>query len=300
MTTAMRQATAVDSAAITDLLNAIARDRYGTTELTEDEVRTWFAHDELDVVLAEIDGRVVGYGDRWREVERDRAWLDVAVMREDSSTAAALLRELERRAHPDVDRGALAMIYVAEIDETMRGAVEQAGYALVRHSFRMAISLEGDLPSPEWPEGIRVETLGNEQEAAVHAAHQEAFADHWEHKHEPVAEWRKWLIENPGFDPSLWFIAWDGGETTGVSLCRTHASGDPGHGFVSVLAVRRPWRRRGLGTALLQHSFLEMRRRGMIKASLGVDGENTTGALHLYEQAGMEVDRRYDCYGKEL
>jgi ribosomal protein S18 acetylase RimI-like enzyme len=56
----------------------------------------------------------------------------------------------------------------------------------------------------------------------------------------------------------------------------------------------------GLGTALLQHSFLEMRARGMRKASLGVDGENTTGAVRLYERAGMDVDRRYDCYRKEL
>jgi ribosomal protein S18 acetylase RimI-like enzyme len=281
-------------------MNAIARDHYGTTELTEEEWGAWFAHDQLDVVLAEHDGRIVGYGDRWREPERDRAWLDVAVRSGESSTAEALLLELERRAHPDVDPGALAMTYVAEVDSTVRAAVEESGYTLVRHSFRMATLLAGALPSPEWPSGIRVETYGIEQEAAVHAAHQEAFADHWEHKPEPLPEWRKWLVENPSFDPSFWFIARDGKEIAGLSLCRIHASGDVEHGFVSVLAVRRPWRRRGLGTALLQHSFLEMRARGMRKASLGVDGENTTGAVRLYERAGMDVDRRYDCYRKEL
>ena len=79
-----------------------------------------------------------------------------------------------------------------------------------------------------------------------------------------------------------------------------HWSGDPEHGYVSVLAVRRPWRKRGLGTALLQHSFAEMKRRGMKRATLGVDAENLTGAVALYERAGMHVEHRYDCYQKLL
>ena len=31
-------------------------------------------------------------------------------------------------------------------------------------------------------------------------------------------------------------------------------------------------------------------------AELGVDGENTTGAVRLYERAGMHVTRRYDTW----
>jgi mycothiol synthase len=251
------------------------------------------------VLVAERDGRIVGYGDRWREAERDRAWLDVVALPGEPETAEALLRELEARAAPDVDPGALAMTFVPEAEETLRGVVEAAGYELFRHSFRMARRLAGVDP-PVWPDGIRVTTYEPEHEALVHAGHQEAFADHWEHKHEPLEEWRKWLVEKPSFDPSLWFLAWDRDEVAGLSLCRVHASGDAGHGFVSVLAVRRPWRRRGLATALLLHSFEEMERRGMHKASLGVDGENTTGAVRLYELAGMTIERRYDAYRKEL
>ena len=251
------------------------------------------------MLVAEEEERIVGYADRWREVDRDRAWFDVAVLPGDATTAEVLLRELETRAAPDVDPGALAMTYVAAVDDTVRGVFEEAGYELVRHSFRMARPLDG-AHRPEWPEGIRVATYEPEFEARVHAAHQEAFSDHWEHKHETLEEWRKWLVENPSFDPMLWFLAWDGDELAGLSLCRTHASGDAEHGFVSVLAVRRQWRRRGLGTALLRHSFEEMERRGMRKASLGVDGENTTGAVRLYELAGMTVERRSDVYRKEL
>ena len=281
-------------------LNTITRQQWGTAELTDDEVRSWFVHDELDVLVAERDGRLVGYGDRWRERERDRAWFDVGVLEGDSAIGRSLLSELEARAVPDVDPGALAMTYVASVNETLREVFEEAGYGLVRHSFRMTRSLGGDLEAPEWPDGISVTAYDGSDEAAVHAAHQEAFADHWEHKEEPIDEWRKWLVESPSFDPSFWFLARGGDEIAGISLCRIHASGDAEHGFVTVLAVRRPWRRRGLGTALLRHSFADMKRRGMTKASLGVDAENTTGAVALYERAGMSVERRYDAYSKEL
>jgi mycothiol synthase len=178
--------------------------------------------------------------------------------------------------------------------------LESAGYEAFRSSFRMTIALDGDEPAVEWPDGIRVTTYDPEHEAAVHAAQQDAFADHWEHIDEPLDEWRAWLVESPAFDASLWFVAWDGDEVAGMSLCRVHPSGNPEHGFVTILAVRRPWRRQGLGTGLLRHSFAEMRRRGMTRASLGVDAENTTGAVCLYERAGMHVERRADAYRKEL
>jgi ribosomal protein S18 acetylase RimI-like enzyme len=163
----------------------------------------------------------------------------------------------------------------------------------------MSIALDSP-PAPDWPDGIEVATYTPADEAAVHEAHQESFRDHWEHKDETIEEWRKWLIASPSFDPSLWFVARDGEEVAGISLCSVAPSGDPEHGFCRVLAVRRPWRRRGLGFALLRHSFVEMERRGMTKASLGVDAESLTGAVALYERAGMHVERRTDCWQKEL
>ena len=69
-----------------------------------------------------------------------------------------------------------------------------------------------------------------------------------------------------------------------------------GTGHVNILGVRPGWRRRGLGRALLLHSFRELRDRGRLKADLGVDAENTTGAVRLYERAGMCVAHRMDTY----
>jgi ribosomal protein S18 acetylase RimI-like enzyme len=111
-------------------------------------------------------------------------------------------------------------------------------------------------------------------------------------------DWEQSLVRSSAFDPTLWFIAEDAGDIAGLSLCRSERR--PGVGHVGILGVRPRWRRRGLGLALLRHSFRELRARGRAKADLGVDGENTTGAVRLYERAGMRVVRRTDSYEKEL
>ncbi|MGE5251406.1 MAG: GNAT family N-acetyltransferase, partial [Bacteroidota bacterium] len=103
------------------------------------------------------------------------------------------------------------------------------------------------------------------------------------------------LTSGEEFDPSLWHIAWDGDQVAGYSLCRFRS----GIGWVGTLGVRRPWRKRGLGMALLQHSFGEFHRRGMKTVSLGVDAANPTGARRLYQKAGMQIAAQYVIYEKE-
>ena len=104
------------------------------------------------------------------------------------------------------------------------------------------------------------------------------------------------MIERDDFDPNAWIIARDGYEIAGGSL---NAIEDE-EAWVAVLFVRRPWRRRGLGLALLRASFREFWKRGVPKAALGVDAENPTGATRLYERAGMHVVREERMYRKDV
>ena len=69
---------------------------------------------------------------------------------------------------------------------------------------------------------------------------------------------------------------------------------------MGTLGVRRPWRKRGLGLALLYHSFGEFYKRGNRVISLGVDAASQTGATRLYKKAGMHVASEYVSYEKEL
>ena len=104
------------------------------------------------------------------------------------------------------------------------------------------------------------------------------------------------ITHQESFDPSLWFLALEGDEIAGITLCKTLA----GEGWVDVVGVRRPWRNRGLGLALLRHAFTEYHRRGTHKVGLSVDAESITGAPRLYGRAGMRVRESYIIHLKEL
>jgi len=130
----------------------------------------------------------------------------------------------------------------------------------------------------------------------VFEAHEEAFSDHWGHTPGTYEKWQLHMTNHEDFDPSLWHIAWDGDQIAGYSLCRYRM----GIGWVGTLGVRRAWRKRGLGEALLLHSFGEFHKRGKDVIGLGVDAANPTGATRLYQKAGMKVAAEYVIYEKEL
>jgi ribosomal protein S18 acetylase RimI-like enzyme len=168
----------------------------------------------------------------------------------------------------------------------------------------MRIDLTEAPPAPVWPEGITLRPFDPDRDLeAVARADSEAFRDHWGFIERPFDQelqmFRHWLGE-PRFDASLWFVAMRGAEVAGVSLCDPWVDDDPGMGWVSSLGVRRAYRKQGLGLALLRHSFGELYRRGRRKVGLGVDAFNLTGALRLYERAGMRVYRQNNTYEKEL
>ena len=71
-------------------------------------------------------------------------------------------------------------------------------------------------------------------------------------------------------------------------------------GWLDSVFVRRAWRRRGLGAAIVARALVRLREAGMSEAMLGVDSDNPSGALALYERAGFEVVRRSAAYRKPM
>ena len=162
----------------------------------------------------------------------------------------------------------------------------------------MEVDLAVKPQPPVWPAGLVVRTFRpGEDDERAYETQEETFADQFDATPLSYGEWRLWSFREP-FDPALWFLAEDGGELAGICLCRPERGGDETLGWVSVLGVRRPWRRRGLGLSLLLHAFDELRTRGKRRAGLGVDASNPTGAVSLYERAGMVVARRSDHWEK--
>ena len=188
--------------------------------------------------------------------------------------------------------------------EKSKKLFEDLGYRYIRSSYHMLINMDALVPHPEFPEGITLRTCNLETDLeAVYRADVDSFRDHFgfvEERFEEGFERFKHFWAHGDVDPTLLFLAMDGNEIAGISLCRPHSFTDPDMGWVGTLGVRRPWRKRGIGLALLRYSFNEFYRRGKRKVGLGVDAQNLTGALRLYENAGMHVHQAYDQYEKGL
>ena len=172
-------------------------------------------------------------------------------------------------------------------DEAARRLLESRGYREVRRHYEMTIELDDQPPEPELPEGLSIETFREQDAPAWHAATTEALEDLWGFEAMPFEDW--WRLR-AGDDHSLWFLVRDGGQIAALARCE---AGRRGGGLVGELGVRNPWRRQGLGRALLLHAFRELRLRGVDRVGLVVDSANPTGATRLYESAGMRVEAEH-------
>ena len=294
----VRAAQPSDADSITQLLNDHSAALHGEADITRTEVLEWLGDPELAIRVGEIDGRLACYGDLMLMSGGERANLDVREHPGMPGSAAPMFDELETIAG---ERGAARAWAFHSSDERELGALVRArGYVPIRHGFRMLAGL-GDSPeAPRWPDGISVRPMHEGEERATYDASNDAFADHWGFEPQPYERFAHWNFGGANFDRSLNFVAMDGDDIAGLCLCSLHSSGDPTYGWVGLLGVRPPWRRRGIALALLLHSFDEFRRRGCDRVGLGVDAESTTGALELYERAGMRVQRRQDTLEKVL
>jgi mycothiol synthase len=281
-----------DAAPLAELLERHARASFGEQDLSEDELRSWFRMPNLWIQVAEREGELVGYMDMSIDNGRfdiDARTLQPEVVRLMLDAADAEARN--RSAKPRV------RVFVQGDDSAARAFFADADdWRAIRHSFQMRIDFDGELPEPEWPDGLMLKNLRDGDEERVWAAANDAFADHWDFHPRPFDEWIAFHKDPHRFDPSLWWLVEDGEELAAVSVNSWHSSDDPHYGWIHILGTRPPWRRRGLATALLLHSFRDFRERGATRVGLGVDGENTTGAIRLYESVGMHVDRRNDIY----
>ncbi len=242
----------------------------GWLQTTTFETNTWLFEEDRPVATA------------FAQLHGDRGFALGAVhpSAEERGLGSQLIELTERRMSEEKAVRILAWTLAADLP-----AAElfiRHGYREVRRFWEMAIDLEREPAAP----AIAIETFREEEAAAFHAAAEEAFEDHWEPQAEPFETWWSRQRARSNYDPSLWFVVRDGEEVVAIARNEQRVNG----GYVGSLGVRRAWRGRGYGRALLLHTFREFRRRGLTRATLGVDAANPTGATQLYESVGMHVD----------
>ncbi len=306
-----------DVEAVLALLNATAIEQTGEAEWDLNQLRNDWKSPNFDLandtlLILAPDGALAGYADVWDQEPHVRIY-SIGRVHPDyrgQGIGTALTHWLDWRSAQAIAKapgGARVSLlqFMPASDSLAQDHIQGHGYRLVRYFNDMIIEMDAPPPKPTLPENLAIRTLRpGQEEQAVLLAIRDAFKDHWGHVESPLekdlVEWMHWIENDPDHDPSLWFLATENGDISGISICKPKSPSDPEMGYVDILGVRRPWRRQGVALALLHHSFSEFYRRGVRKVGLGVDAENLTGATRLYRKAGMRVKRRYANYEKEL
>lgn len=294
--------------AIHAVIRASDLDVFGRTDYTMEELeRDWGSPDfnpDVDAwVVAKSDGRLVGYA-HTASFNHFRHF-GMGVTHPDyygQGIGTTLVHLIQSRASEHIplappEARVHLNIGIAGGDERAMQLLIDHGYKKVRRFSRMQIVMDALPPAAVWPEGVTVRTMvAGQDERAIWEALEEAFADHWGHS--PV-DFEQWLARHQGpgrMIPDLQFLAVEGDTIVGAALCAYMED----FGWVDTLGVRRPWRKLGVGMALLRHVFGEFYQRGTREVGLGVDSQSLTGATRLYERAGMDAIVHYDSYEKEL
>lgn len=263
-------------------------------DLEEEWATADLAADSL--VLEAPDGSLVAYG--LLAVSADEAYTDGYVDPAWAGRGAgrALVRGLVARAQGRAPR---LRTGCATNDPAAAELFASEGLAFARRFARMEIRL-GDGPPPAaapLPAGVALRAFRPGEEAEFHAVTDAAFRGSWGWHEEPLAEWLVTVRAKQAYDPALWLVAEEGDRLVAAARCLPQRFGA---GWVRTLAVLPEARGRGLGRALLLHAFATFHARGERVVGLGVDTANDTGALALYESAGMRVVESSDVWEQPL
>ncbi len=316
----VRPATLADIPQAVDLFNAFTQHYLGTNRFKISDLETEWTFPKFDPeedirLVFGPEGQLVGYIEVWTTDNppvHPWVWGRVHPDHEGKGIGTYLMTWADARAStaiPHCPAGARVAYRTGTLSNIAapQELLNKMGLQTIRHYFRMLIEMDTPPSKPICPDGIRVRTV-DDPAAEIETLYQvdrQAFKDHFGYVEHPfedgLAEFRHWFLNNENnSDGSLWFLAMDGDQVAGMALCLQDDNENTDWGHVDILAVLRPWRKRGIGLALLQQAFGEYYRRGKSGVTLGVDAQNLTGALRLYEKAGMRIQRRFDMYEKEL
>lgn len=265
----------------------------GARKLDAHEVASWLRDPDLRheyLRVLEEDGRIVGYCDI--APRRDALFIDLA--------APGRWEDLLEWAEGKVGELGLktASLFVPHGHELEHIAASRS-YEKRRESLTMEIGFDEPPRDGDFG-GFEVRTYRDQDRDALIAALNDAFSEDPFFQAVSPERFDSQFASRHDFDPTLWFLAWDGDELAGFALDYPQLGTDVGLGHINWLGVRKPWRRRGLAEALLRRSFSELYARGQHRTGLGVDAQNITGALRVYERVGMHATIRFGTWQKDL
>lgn len=179
------------------------------------------------------------------------------------------------------------------------------GFQPTRYFFKMERDLSLPIPEvPLTPELMLVNWLPARDEA-VRMAFNDSFRDHYGFFPVDADLWQGGFTGKPDFRGDLSALAVEAdGRVIGFCLTsispERNAQSGKNEGFLEEIGVIRGRRKRGIASALIVSAMQALKASGIALASLGVDTENPSGALRLYENLGFQAVQRSVAYQKAL
>lgn len=185
---------------------------------------------------------------------------------------------------------------------------ERAGLLCTRYFLSLDRRLSEPIREVPLADGIRVAGYTPDLSAAVHAARDLSFMDHWSSQAIPEESWNAY-VTGPSFVDELSFVALgtepDGSEhVVGFVLSSVNEADWAAAGYrssyIGLVGVLGAWRGRHIAQALLAAQLAASRAAGHERATLDVDSASPTGALDLYTGMGFFPTNRELAYVLEF
>ncbi len=266
-----------------------------------------------DMLFAEISGEVIAYSRVfWEELSEGirvynsygnvhPAWRRKGIGTTMLAYNQARLRQIARQHLQDGP--GFFQSWAADTEKGANALLVNQGYQPVRYELEMVRDLSEPFPDAPLPEGLEIRPVEKEHLWQIFRAANEAFEDHWGYRPLTDTEFEGWM-KSPNFRPELWKVAWDGDQVAGSVQNfynpEENQTFNRKRGYTEGISTRRPWRRRGLASALIVESMRMFKEMDMTETSHGVDSQNTSGALRLYQRLGYQVFKQHTIYRKSM
>ncbi len=280
-----------------------------------DELEDPHVNPALDTIGLWADGQMVAYGKVYAAdsvvVDVDRVRTEGTVhpewRRRDIGTALMpwLIRrasELHLEKHPDaageVRNGAISTNIGAD------RLLQMFGFEERRYFFAMKRPLDQPVPEVPLAGGLRIVPFDRSIDELLRVTHNEIFRDHWGSTPKDPESWKTWFTGARAFRGGSSYVVLDGDTIAAYVLTYEWEADTEVTGIrelhLGQVGTVRSYRGRGLARAALAKVLAEAAQAGYQRAGLGVDADNQTGALGLYESLGFSVHNKWITYGLPL
>ncbi|MFG1818681.1 GNAT family N-acetyltransferase [Kribbella sp. NPDC049174] len=268
----------------------------------------------LDTIGLWADGRMIGYGKLHASeavVDLDRVGTEGTVHPEwrRRGVGTALMPWLMNRAaelhaakHPDAP-GEVTSNRIS----TNVGAerlFQRFGFEERRYFFDMKRPLDQPVPKVPLENGLRLVPYDTSMDEALRLVHNEVFRDHWGSTPRDPDSWRTWFTGARAFRGGSSYVLLDGDTIAAYVLGYEYEADTEATGirelYIGQVGTLKSYRGRGLARVTLAKVLAKAAETGYQRSGLGVDADNPTGALGLYEKLGYSVSSKWVSYGLPL